>query len=71
MKRDTKRLEELLANTQANHKMVREEILAGTNLEHIRHQLIEHEQVFAARLKDLREWNSENAPAAKAAASQT
>jgi hypothetical protein len=58
MKRDTKRIEQLLANARASRKLVREEIAAGSSLQHVYDDLGNHEQIFGTRLKDLRSYNA-------------
>ncbi len=58
MKRDTKRIEQLLANTRKGIKLVREETEAGSGFDHIHAELKLHEQIFASRLTELREWNA-------------
>jgi hypothetical protein len=57
MKKDTKPYELLLEGTKANLKRVRTEMLAGATLDHVYHELQAHEQIFSARLTELKEWN--------------
>lgn len=57
MKRDTKRIEQILENTRENRRLVREEISAGASLQHVYDDLGSHEQQFTQRLKDLNDWN--------------
>ncbi|MDE2098227.1 MAG: hypothetical protein KGL39_13310 [Patescibacteria group bacterium] len=57
MKRDTKRIEQLLVNTRESRKLVREEIAAGSSLQHVYDELGNHEQLFSQRLKDLQAHN--------------
>ena len=72
MKRDTKRIEALLANTKENIKLVRAEMKAGASLQHIYDDLHAHERLLTARLKEIADWNksqdAQQALADKAAA---
>jgi len=71
MKRDTKRIEQLLRNTRENRKLVRDELNAGSSMQHVYDELGGHEQFFATRLKELKEFNAvqdKQAEAEKAAA---
>jgi hypothetical protein len=61
MKRDTKRIEQLLACTKANRKLVREELKAGASLQHVHDALLDHEQIFSSRLTELKDWNKSEA----------
>jgi uncharacterized protein with ACT and thioredoxin-like domain len=64
MTRDTKRIEQLLANTRENLKLTREEIADGTNIRHIYMELETQEQFFASRLKELQSHNKHQDEAA-------
>lgn len=64
MPRDTKRIEQLLANAKASRNLVREEIKAGSSLQHIYDELGGQEQLFSTRLKELREFNKKEAETA-------
>lgn len=63
MKRETKRIEQILENTRQNRQLVREEMAAGASLQHVYDELGGHEQQFAQRLKDLDEWNKKQSDA--------
>lgn len=59
MKRETKRIEQLLANAKASRDLVRSEMKeTGASLQHVYDELGNHELQFRNRLKDLQEWNA-------------
>lgn len=70
MKRDTKRIEQLLANTRKGIKLVREETEAGSGFDHIHAELKLHEQIFASRLTELRAWNAKQDKSAAASTAE-
>jgi hypothetical protein len=68
MKKDTKRIEALLEQTQESIALVREEMKDGASLQHVYDELKAHEVIFSSRLKDLVDWNKKQAAEAKAKA---
>lgn len=70
MPRDTKRIEALLKNTQANLDLVRAEMKDGASLQHLYDDLKQHEQTLSVRLKELKEFNAKEALADEAKAKE-
>ena len=48
------RIQKLLDGTKANRQLVREEMLAGSNLAHFHQELLEQEQWFSSHLVEIR-----------------
>jgi len=58
MKKDTQRVEQILAGIKSLRKLVREGRMQGENWEHVEHSLANHETEFSARITELSEHNA-------------